>query len=111
MHIRCPHCQNPIELVGDDLAQELTCPSCGSSFSLIDGQSTATYTQSAQKRLGHFELLEQIGVIELFGVRSGVVSQVLEVHIYGCQPNQNRPLEAIAEGVDALGGGAALALK
>lgn len=36
MNVRCPHCQNPIELVEQaDLAQVLTCLSCRSSFSLV----------------------------------------------------------------------------
>lgn len=34
MHVRCPHCKNPIEVVNDSTLAEVSCPTCGSSFSL-----------------------------------------------------------------------------
>ena len=34
MHILCPHCQNPIELVRLTPREEIGCPACGSSFHL-----------------------------------------------------------------------------
>jgi uncharacterized protein YbaR (Trm112 family) len=34
MHILCPHCHNPIEVVRGALREEIACPSCGSSFRL-----------------------------------------------------------------------------
>jgi hypothetical protein len=61
LRVRCPHCHNPIEVLNADLLGDLECPSCGSHFSLIAGQSTATYTAEG-KRIGRFTLLEQVGV-------------------------------------------------
>ncbi len=63
MRIRCPHCRNPIEVVDDQSLAEVCCPSCGSSFNLIGGSETLPYVPGTTvRRLGHFELLEQIGV-------------------------------------------------
>ena len=62
MHIRCPHCQNPIEVVDQDLAQELTCPGCGSTFSLIDSETTKTLHAATIVQIGRFELIEQLGI-------------------------------------------------
>jgi len=36
MHVRCPHCHNPLELVDDAEFSDIQCPSCGSSFSLLE---------------------------------------------------------------------------
>ena len=60
MQIRCPHCHNPIEVVDADPLTDLSCPACGSSFSLISGE-TASYTPGAVRTIGHFELLENLG--------------------------------------------------
>ena len=63
MHVRCPHCCNPIEVVEDQSLAEVSCPSCGSSFNLIGGEEeTATCAGGATRTLGHFELIEQIGM-------------------------------------------------
>ena len=32
MHITCPHCHNPIEIVEIKPREEIACPACGSSF-------------------------------------------------------------------------------
>jgi len=61
MHVRCPHCRSPIEFLDDDALKDVECPSCGSHFSLIAGQSTMPY-QAETKKLGQFQLLEQVGV-------------------------------------------------
>ena len=55
-HIRCPHCDESIELLNAELSH-VDCPSCGSHFSLL-GESTEL-PEHAQ--LGHFELLEKVG--------------------------------------------------
>jgi serine/threonine protein kinase len=39
MHINCPHCRNSIELAGVT-AEDILCPSCGSSFRLEMGTTT-----------------------------------------------------------------------
>jgi WD40 repeat protein/ribosomal protein S27E len=61
MHITCPHCQNPIEIVAERPA-EAVCPSCGSSI-LLDVGGTRTFLPThAPRRIGKYELIEQIGV-------------------------------------------------
>jgi serine/threonine protein kinase len=60
MHILCPHCHNPIELVKIDPRAEIACPSCGSSFHLESEPTTGGERQAGQ-RLGKFELLEPVG--------------------------------------------------
>lgn len=62
LRVRCPHCHNPIEVVDTDPLTEISCPSCGSHFNLVSGQSTATFEGEATKSIGHFELLERVGV-------------------------------------------------
>jgi len=44
MHILCPHCQNPIELVKLTPREEILCPSCGSSFKLESETTTSDVT-------------------------------------------------------------------
>jgi serine/threonine protein kinase/Tfp pilus assembly protein PilF len=62
MHINCPHCHNPIEVVDESKVQELTCPSCNSSFKLSD-----VVTRSFQgvkpplSKVGRFELSMLLG--------------------------------------------------
>jgi serine/threonine protein kinase len=60
MHILCPHCHNPIEIVKLSPREEIACPSCGSSFHLETESTTAHEPQSGQK-LGKFELIETVG--------------------------------------------------
>jgi len=62
MHIRCPHCHNPIELVAEKLLAEIVCPSCGSQFHMISGQTTAPHGAGGAKTIAHFELIEQVGI-------------------------------------------------
>jgi len=60
MHILCPHCHNPIEIVKLNPREEIACPSCGSSFHLETG-STTGWERSAGQKLGKFEVLETVG--------------------------------------------------
>jgi WD40 repeat protein/tetratricopeptide (TPR) repeat protein/tRNA A-37 threonylcarbamoyl transferase component Bud32 len=60
MHVLCPHCRNPIELVKLARREEITCPSCGSSFQLESG-STTGWERTAGQKLGRFELLDVVG--------------------------------------------------
>ena len=62
LHIRCPHCHNPIEMVDEDPLTDVECPSCGSQFNLIVGQATVTYPADGKRTIAHFELIEQVGV-------------------------------------------------
>ena len=61
LHIRCPHCHNPVELVDDSSLSDVLCPSCGSQFSLVD-DSPRTYQANSQQTIGHFQLLDRVGV-------------------------------------------------
>jgi hypothetical protein len=60
MHILCPHCRNPIELVRLTPHEEIACPSCGSSFRL-EADSTSASTLHVGQKLGRFELLGTLG--------------------------------------------------
>jgi serine/threonine-protein kinase len=61
IHVLCPHCRNPIELVGLTAA-DVVCPACGSTFRL-ERESTASWgLRGDQRRLGRFELIEAVGV-------------------------------------------------
>src|SRR5262245_50339261 len=60
MHVRCPHCQNPIELVADAELNDVTCPSCGSHFNLA-ADETVNYRPSTDT-IGHFQLIERLGM-------------------------------------------------
>ena len=62
MHIRCPHCQHPVELLADrseEADPSAACPSCGSQLDL-DGE-VATSCREPLRAVGHFELLERVG--------------------------------------------------
>jgi hypothetical protein len=58
MHLLCPHCHGPIELI-DLSSREVICPSCGSSFQL---QRSSTTDWRPQRRLGKFEILNELGI-------------------------------------------------
>src|ERR1700674_1025137 len=61
MHVRCPDCHNPIEIVDDTSLSEICCTSCGSSFSLIGGDATETH-RTGTRRLAHFDLVQELGI-------------------------------------------------
>jgi WD40 repeat protein/tetratricopeptide (TPR) repeat protein len=60
MHIVCPHCRNPIEVVGPGGTEPILCPSCGSTFQLEPG-TTVGPGPGGRTRLGRFELLHPVG--------------------------------------------------
>jgi tRNA A-37 threonylcarbamoyl transferase component Bud32 len=60
MHLVCPHCRNPIEIVVTAEGGEICCPSCGSTFRL-EAESTATWRSLRGRSLGRFELQESLG--------------------------------------------------
>jgi WD40 repeat protein len=60
MHILCPHCSNPIELVRITPREEILCPSCGSGFRL-ETDSTSAWTPRSGQKLGRFEVLGTVG--------------------------------------------------
>jgi WD40 repeat protein/serine/threonine protein kinase len=57
--IRCPHCQNPIQLK-EHKSDEVLCPGCGSSFRMREARHTDT--TAPMKSLGKFQLLERLGL-------------------------------------------------
>jgi WD40 repeat protein len=71
MHILCPHCHNPIEVVKLTPRQEIACPSCGSSFRL-ETDSTTGWELGPGQRIGKFELLDTVG--------SGAFGTVYKAH-------------------------------
>jgi len=60
MHILCPHCHNPIELVKITPREEIPCPACGSTFRLEGGATTGS-EGSAGWKVGRFDLIETVG--------------------------------------------------
>src|SRR5690242_1538812 len=70
MHILCPHCQSPIELLKFKPSEEIACPSCGSSFTLDTGETTGWRPQD--RKLGRFEVLGLLG--------SGAFGSVYKAH-------------------------------
>jgi WD40 repeat protein/tRNA A-37 threonylcarbamoyl transferase component Bud32 len=60
MHIVCPHCHNPIEVVNVTPREEIACPACGSTFRLEGGATTGS-EGSAGWKVGRFDLVETVG--------------------------------------------------
>jgi len=61
LHIRCPHCHNAVEVVDDVTLSDLICPACGSHFGLVD-DSSQTFAASDLETIGHFKLLDKLGM-------------------------------------------------
>ena len=61
LQIRCPHCHTPSAVAVDTPLVDLTCPSCGSTYSLT-GEHSETRSAPTMSHVGQFELLERIGV-------------------------------------------------
>ncbi|HEV3445954.1 MAG TPA: hypothetical protein VG099_15040, partial [Gemmataceae bacterium] len=62
MHLLCPHCHNAIELIQLASKDEISCPSCGSSFRLDQGGTTRASQVEEPRTLGKFELREKVGI-------------------------------------------------
>ncbi|HKI17236.1 MAG TPA: protein kinase, partial [Isosphaeraceae bacterium] len=60
-HIRCPNCNNPIEIVGPAEIDEVYCPSCHSSFRLERRATMPWSARLGEKKVDRFELIETIG--------------------------------------------------
>jgi serine/threonine protein kinase len=62
MHIDCPHCDNPIEVVESADAAEIVCPSCGSKISRDELRTrTARGPTPPLPHVGKFVLKEKLG--------------------------------------------------
>ena len=53
LHIRCPQCHNPVELVDDASLSDVLCPTCGSQFSLVN-DSNQTFQALSNRRSAIF---------------------------------------------------------
>ncbi|MCA9036004.1 MAG: protein kinase [Planctomycetaceae bacterium] len=62
LHVRCPHCHQPIEIVEESSLSDVVCSACGSNFSLISSEDTQTYHPSKDETVGHFNLVDKVGV-------------------------------------------------
>ncbi|MBT4865284.1 MAG: protein kinase [Planctomycetaceae bacterium] len=60
MQVRCPHCQNPLEVLDDSSLTDIQCPSCDSQFNLL-GDETVVYRANENATIGHFELQDELG--------------------------------------------------
>jgi tRNA A-37 threonylcarbamoyl transferase component Bud32 len=61
LHIRCPHCASPVELLADTPEEDVTCRACGSTFCLVDREETGPEAPALQS-MGRFELISRLGV-------------------------------------------------
>lgn len=61
IHIRCPHCSNAVELIGDTALDSIDCDACGSQFSLTN-RSKETQQAEALQKIGRFEIIARLGV-------------------------------------------------
>lgn len=61
LHIKCPHCRYPVELLADDPVENVECESCGSHFSLVDNAEQSSVAQVLET-LGRFDLIARLGV-------------------------------------------------
>jgi WD40 repeat protein/serine/threonine protein kinase len=61
MQVRCPQCQTPVQLASDGKLSDIACPSCGSSFGLLGTEDTLPHDGDT-KTIGHFDLVEQVGI-------------------------------------------------
>ena len=61
LRIRCPHCHKPMDVQSDTPFSDINCSTCGSQFSLV-GDASETRAARTFKKLGHFELVERIGL-------------------------------------------------
>ncbi len=60
LHVRCPHCHNPIEIVEELSLNGVDCPSCGSHFSLL-GDEPVDRKDSEKKTIAHYVLQKRVG--------------------------------------------------
>ncbi len=61
LHIRCPHCASPVELLADTPEEDVTCRACGSTFCLVDREDSGPESPALQS-MGRFELISRVGV-------------------------------------------------
>ncbi len=83
LHVRCPHCHNPIEIVAEQSDSDISCPSCGSQFSLL-GDRAMKAGVDGRTAFGRFELIERVGAGAFGAVwkaRDGELDRVVALKI------------------------------
>ena len=58
--VRCPHCHHRLAVPDDTQLSDVICPTCGSSFGLLDELQTTE--EGRLESVGHFKLLDRLGV-------------------------------------------------
>ena len=61
LHIRCPYCSNPVELLADTPFEDVSCTTCGSMFSLVS-RDESTRMAAPLKSIDRFDLVARLGV-------------------------------------------------
>lgn len=61
LSIRCPHCRQRFAVDAETQLDDVVCSRCGSTIPLLDEQDR-TDVVAPERTLGHFRLIEQIGV-------------------------------------------------
>jgi hypothetical protein len=61
LHIRCPLCREPLEIVADQPLDDIPCLSCHGRFSLA-GDDPNLKEQQPVTRIAHFKLLQRLGM-------------------------------------------------
>jgi serine/threonine-protein kinase len=63
LHVRCPHCHESVDVREGTPLAEVDCPACGDKFCLVEDRPRgATVVGQNRRVIGHFELIEQLGV-------------------------------------------------
>jgi serine/threonine protein kinase len=61
LQICCPHCSNFVEVLTDTPYEEISCSTCGSTFSLVDREEM-TRMAAPLKSIGRFDLISRLGL-------------------------------------------------
>jgi hypothetical protein len=88
MHVLCPHCHNPIEIVKLTPREEVACPACGSTFRLEVGASTGSQSLAGWK-VGRFDMIETVGHAgfgTVYKARDSELDRVVAVKVPRRQP-------------------------
>ncbi len=62
MHVPCPHCQSPIEIIEAGSPHDVLCSTCGSTFRLEGGSTADWHTSERGRKLGRFEIVNMVGM-------------------------------------------------